>query len=350
MSDVVVGARGDARVAVRVPGRVCLLGEHTDWAGGAALVVPMDRAVTAFAEPADRLSASAVLEGRALAWEEGEDPGPLRFVPAVAAEVAERFGFRTTAHVHLGGDLPAGRGFSSSAAVSVALVRVFATIAGRDLSVDETVEAAYAAERHRLGVGCGRLDPAACAWGVPLFLRFADDRMDVEPLPARLRLAVGSFRAPRDTVGILDTLGRHFRGEVPLRDPEAVRRVGAVRGAIEGFGAQAAHGREALYDGDLPALGGAMDACQEIYEEELMATLPELRAPGLVRAVRALKAAGALGAKFSGAGGDGSVVGLFPVREDVSVDAPAHGTVAAGVAALDALGLEAFAMEVWSAV
>ena len=31
------------RVAVRVPGRVCLLGEHNDWAGGASVVVPMDR-------------------------------------------------------------------------------------------------------------------------------------------------------------------------------------------------------------------------------------------------------------------------------------------------------------------
>lgn len=339
-----------ARVAVRVPGRICLLGEHNDWAGGAAVVVPMDRAVAVIAEAADGLSATAVLEGRQLSWEAGQDPGPLRFVPAVAEEMAARFGIAPAAHVHIAGDLPAGRGFSSSAALSVALVRTFAALAERPLSLDETIEAAYAAEHDRLGVGCGRLDPAACAWGTPLFLRFAGDRTEVEALPARLRLAVGSFRAPRDTVGILATLGRHFRGEVPLRDPDAVRRVGAVRGALEGFGAQATFGRDALYDGDLVALGGAMDACQELYEEELMAALPELRAPGLVRAVRALKAAGALGAKFSGAGGDGSVVGLFPVDEDLPTDVPAHGTVAAGVAALDALGLEAFAMEVWSAV
>jgi galactokinase len=341
----------DGRVAVRVPGRVCLLGEHNDWAGGAALVVPMDRAVAVIAEPADTLSATAVIEGRSFTWSPDEEPGVLRFVPAVAAEVSERFGLPTNAHVHIAGDLPPGRGFSSSAAVSVALVRTFAALAGRTLGTEETIEAAYAAEHDRLGVGCGRLDPAACAWGVPLFLRFADDdRMDVEPLPARLRLAVGSFRAPRDTGAILDTLGRHFRGEVPIRDPDAVRRVGAVRGAIEGFAAQAVYGRVALLEGDLVALGGAMDACQEIYEEELMFSLPELRAPGLVRAVRALKAAGALGAKFSGAGGDGSVVGLFPVGEDLTPDIPRHGTVAAGVAALDALGLDAFAMEVWSAV
>jgi galactokinase len=339
----------DGRVAVRVPGRVCLIGEHNDWAGGAAVVVPMDRGVTVQAEPADTMSATAVLEGRSLAWTDGDDPGLLHFVPAVAAEMSERFGIVTTAHLHIGGDLPAGRGFSSSAALCVALVRAFAQLAGRTLSREEEIEAAYAAERHRVGVPCGRLDPAACAWGLPLHLRFLGDEMLAEPLPARLALAVGSFRAPRDTVGILATLGRHFRGEVPLRDPDAVRRVGAVRGAIEGFGAQAAFARRALLDGDLAALGGAMDTCQEIYEEELMPTFDTLRAPGLVRAVRALRAAGALGAKFSGAGGDGSVVGLFPVRDLPPSEAPVHGSVGAGVAALDALGLDAFAMEVWSA-
>jgi mevalonate kinase len=309
----------------------------------------MDRGVTVLAEPSATLSATAVLEGKTLAWTDGEDPGPLRFVPAVAAEVAARFGLPTAARIHLGGDLPAGRGFSSSAAVCVALVRAFAALADRTLTFEEQIEAAFAAERDRVGVACGRLDPAACAWGLPLYLRFAGDQMLVEPLPARLTLAVGSFRAPRDTPGILATLARYFHGEVPLRDPEAVSRVGAVRGAIEGFAAHAKHGRGALLAGDLPALGGAMDACQEIYEEELMASLPPLRAPGLVRAVRALRAAGALGAKFSGAGGDGSVVGLFPAHTLRASEGTLHGTVGAGVAALDALGLDAFAMEVWSA-
>jgi mevalonate kinase len=212
-----------------------------------------------------------------------------------------------------------------------------AAMHGRSMSREEEVDAAYRAERERVGVNCGRLDPLACAWSVPLFLRFAGEGYDVEPLPARLCLAVGSFRAPRDTVGILATLGRYHRGEVPLRDFDAVRRVGAVRGALEGFARLATEGRDAMIDGDLRALGGCMDACQEIYEEELMAALPELRAPGLVRAVRALRGSGALGAKFSGAGGEGSVVALFRDAAEVT----------RGVTALDALGLDAFGMEVW---
>ncbi len=323
---------------IAVPGRVCLVGEHNDWAGGSAIVVPMDRFVRVRARSAERASATAVLEGRALSWVEGADPGPLRFVPAVAQVVAAALGGPVTAAVHIEGELPAGRGFSSSAAVCVALARAFAGLRGIELPPDLAAELAYRAEHDVCGIGCGRLDPLACAWATPLFLRFSGDQVDAEPLPARLALAVGSFRAPRDTAAILATLGRHFRGEVAVRDWEGVRRVGAVRGALDGFGAQARHARDALFDGDLRALGGSMDACQDIYEEELMPAFAELHAPGLVRAVRALRKAGALGAKFSGAGGDGSVIGLY---------APDDPAVRTGVAALDALGVEAFGMDVW---
>jgi len=300
----------------------------------------MDQGVEVEAEPSEALSVVAVLEGEELTWREGEPPGRLFLVPAVVAELAERWGTPPRASIRMGGDLRPGRGFSSSAAAAVALVRAFAALYDRHPAPDEVADIAWQAEHVRAGVNCGRLDPLACAHALPLFLAFDGDAFSFEPLPARLDLAVGAFRRPRDTHAILAALGRHQRGEVPLRDFEAVRRVGAVRGAIEGFGVQARRGREALLEGDLPALGRAMNTCQDLYEEELMDTLPELRAPGLVRAVRALRAAGALGAKFSGAGGDGSVLGLFRPG----------GEVRDGVVALDALGLETQSVEVWCSV
>jgi galactokinase len=326
---------------IAVPGRICLVGEHNDWAGGAAIVVPMDRFVRVRLRTADSLSATAILDGKACTWTGQGDPGPLRFVPAAARVCSGAWGVPCVGAVHIEGELPAGRGFSSSAAVCVALVRAFAQEAGLSLGPSEVAELAWRAEAVECGVNCGRLDPLACAWGTPLFLRFNGDEADGEPLPAHFGLAVGSFPAPRDTVAILATLGKHHRGEVAVRDWEGVRRVGAVRGALDGFGEQARHARQALLEGDVTALGASMDVCQDIYEEELMPAFPELRAPGLVRAVRALRQTGALGAKFSGAGGDGSVVGLY---------APDDPRMAEGVAALDRLGLEAFAMELWCSV
>jgi mevalonate kinase len=56
-----------------------------------------------------------------------------------------------------------------------------------------------------------------------------------------------------------------------------------------------------------------MDAAQAAYEEHLL-SMPELAAPELVRVCAAMRGRGAAGAKFSGAGGDGSVVALFAER------------------------------------
>lgn len=327
------------------PGRICLVGEHCDWAGGASVVVPVDRRVEVHAEPGGALLVRSRLEGEELRWSPGSEvPRGLFLAPAVAEALRRHLQVEPTGRYTLSSDLPAGRGLSSSAAFCVALARAMLRAAGEPCPPDFVAELAFLAEHEVAGVACGRLDPLACAYGLPLYLGFPPPEApgrgtpaQVEPLPAHFDLAVGTFPAPRDTHAILDALSRHWRGDVPLRDWDATRRVGAVRGAIEGFAAQAEHARVAMFEGDLRALGGAMDTCQEIYEEELAPTLPELRAPGLAKAVRALRTAGALGAKFSGAGGDGSVIGLFPPG----------GAARAGVAALDAMGLDALVVELW---
>jgi mevalonate kinase len=65
-------------------------------------------------------------------------------------------------------------------------------------------------------------------------------------------------------------------------------------------------------NGDADELGACLDEAQGLYEDELAGTFPALRAPALIRACQELRAHGALGAKFSGAGGDGSVIALMP--------------------------------------
>ena len=111
-----------------------------------------------------------------------------------------------------------------------------------------------------------------------------------------------------------------------------MRRVAAVRTALEQFGAHAFDAREALLRGQLGTLGRAMDACQAVYEEILAPVVPGFPSAALNRAVRTLRQAGALGAKFSGAGGEGAVIGLHESAE----------AAAGGVRSLDGLGLEAF--------
>ena len=173
-----------------------------------------------------------------------------------------------------------------------------------------------------MGVACGRLDPIACAWGKPLFLRFSEQNVQLEPLSVHLELVVGSFPLHRNTSEILATLNQDFQQGGPSRQ------------IIKGFALQAEAGKEALLAWDLPAVGKAMDHCQFLYESF---RFPALQAPGLLQAVRVLRNHGALGAKFSGAGGEGSVIGLYTPGADSN----------AGVMALQNLGLDAFVMSLF---
>ncbi len=302
-------------IVVRYPGRACLLGEHCDWAGGASLAVPLHLGIEVTVEPAradlhvrSRLG-DRLLEGR---WPvEGlvdREGGPLRFVPAAARLLRDR-GIRVPpAWLWVDADLPAGRGFSSSAAFSLALLDGLARHAGQVLPTETLAELAYVLEHDLLGVDCGRLDPLACVAGSPAFLPWHDGRAPLHRLavgrPAHL--VVAALPGRRSARRILAALHRLYHAPIARSGAASA----AVHHALAAWASAAERGSRALETGDLERLGAAMDEAQEVYEELLEPLVPELAAPRLRGAVRALREAGVLGAKFSGAGGDGSVIAL----------------------------------------
>ena len=126
----------------------------------------------------------------------------------------------------------------------------------------------------------------------------------IQPL-GTLHLVVGAFDRPRNTQKILETLNTHLKGPVQDSDGDAVRE------AVATFAENAEQGAYAMQNGDLAGLGMAMNTTQQAYEDHLSRRFSSTRAPRLIHTCRDLRKEGALGAKFSGAGGDGSVVALF---------------------------------------
>jgi mevalonate kinase len=235
--------------------------------------------------------------------------GPLRFLGAAVSALREKgINLRPSA-IWVHASLPAGRGFSSSAAFSLGLLDAMSRHAGVRWAAHELAELAFHVEANLLKVPCGRLDPMACVAGAPVFLQWSGDQAPLRRVKVGrpTHLVLGAFPRHRDTVGILKALSD--RWNQPLSQPQEPRDVGAVREAISVWGSTATRGARALADGDLSTLGAAMNEAQGAYDRAAV-YVPELAAPGLQAVCSALLAAGAVGAKFSGAGGDGSVVAL----------------------------------------
>ncbi|HYC23582.1 MAG TPA: GHMP kinase, partial [Candidatus Bathyarchaeia archaeon] len=256
-----------------VPGRLCLLGEHSDWAGeyrsldsrltpGRCLVTGTDQGLWATAGAADELVISSVLpdgsrEGpRRFVLEEGaldraaKERGFFSYAAGVAAEVSARFASGGLRLAITRADLPLGKGLSSSAAVCVLVARAFNRVHRLGLSLREEMELAYAGER-RAGSACGRMDQICALGRRSALLGFDGEGFEIEALAPgdRLYLLVVDLGGVKDTRRILADLRACFpatRGAVAENVRRALGPLNA--GLVE-------RARDALVAGDERALG-----------------------------------------------------------------------------------------------
>ena len=307
-----------------VPGRLCLFGEHSDWAGGhrrthpgiapgRCLVAGTNQGLRAEARRADGvLEIDATLAS-------GERVGPAR-IPmnpeALGAAAARGDFFSYTAgavaevasHHAIGGlalrsrsDLPDRVGLSSSAAACVLAVRACSELYGLGLAVEDEMEHAYRGER-RTGSACGRMDPV-CALGAGVAaLAFDADAFSFEPVAvgAPIALLIVDLQRGKDTRRILRDLNACY--------PDAPGTVAARvrKGLGEGNLALHRRARAALEAGDAPALGGLMTEAQALFDTHVAPACGELAAPRLHAALAhpAVSELG-FGAKGVGSQGDG---------------------------------------------
>src|SRR6266516_2950912 len=141
--------------SVWAPGRVNLIGEHTDYAGGLVLPVALQLGIDLRFEPAEAIELRS--EGAAKGWE--------RYVDAVVHELA----VLGRPHVGVAGwidsDLPQGAGLGSSGALEVVVGLALCDAAEFELEPLELALACQRAERRAVGVPSGILDQAASLLG-----------------------------------------------------------------------------------------------------------------------------------------------------------------------------------------
>lgn len=273
-------------------GKVILLGEHAVVYGAPALVVGLERGAEA---SASRGGPSALVLGGArheLASGESE-------VARAYASLLEVLDERDVV-VEASSELPAGGGLGSSAALGVAIARAVAGLSARD-ELELVRRAAQAFEQVFHGTSSGVDVAAALSGGCLRFTRA--DGPSRAPLARGLWLAVGMSGRPAGTRSMVEAVA-----QLAARKPELVGR------AVEGIRALVDNANHALADGDLELLGQLMDLNQMLLAGLFVSTGELEELVGLARA------AGALGAKLTGAGGGGAVVALAPSARSTAPD------------------------------
>jgi len=323
-------------ISLFVPGRLCLFGEHTDWAGkyrtmnadivpGASIVTGIEEGISAEAER------SAVFEmySEAPQIQDVWKNFSCRMNEAELKSVARSGSFFAYCAgvvsymlewYHVGGvkivikdmSLPMKSGLSSSAAICVLVARAFNQLYNLNLNTLGEMNIAYLGEL-RTSSRCGRLDQA-CAFGVkPNLMTFDGEEIEVKSINVKKHLywVFADLCAEKDTIKILRDLNKAYpfaSNEREQMEQEAlgVKNQQIIERAIT-FMAQ----------GDAESLGRLMTEAQALFDEAIAPMCPdELNAPKLHQVLTdPVLQQWIFGGKGVGSQGDGSIQFLAKDKE-----------------------------------
>lgn len=191
------------------PGRVNLIGEHTDYNGGLALPAAIDRYVVVALGKADgETSAFSEQQGMAELFEVAElKPGSVggwgKYPAGVAWSLKQRGIDLPDVNAAVAASLFSGAGLASSAALECAFALAWSKLAGAELSQSDVIEVGHQAENEFIDLPTGKLDQTACMMGKEgnaMLLDFASNDLDYVPIPDGCSIAVLDTRIQHDLV------------------------------------------------------------------------------------------------------------------------------------------------------
>ncbi|UCH86749.1 MAG: galactokinase [Dehalococcoidia bacterium] len=327
----------------RAPGRVNLIGEHTDYNEGFVLPVAIDRAViAAFAARSDRQ-----VRVYSLGFDQ-EDSFPLdnierlegdvwsNYVRGVAA-VLQEAGYRLTGvDMVIQGDVPIGAGLASSASLEVAVLGTFQHAAALAIDPRDQALLAQRAENEFVGVGCGVMDQMAAVMShrdhallidcrsletkaVPLNMTAHGLKIVVAHTGVRRALSDSAYSqrqqecsraaqvlaqviGARPVVALRDVTSKDLAAHEGNLPDQLARRARHVVGENE----RVLKSVEALRQDDLPTLGRLLYASHQSLAGDYEVSSPELD----LMVELACHLEGVVGARMTGAGFGGCTVNL----------------------------------------
>ncbi len=330
-------------LVVRAPGRVNIIGEHTDYNDGFVLPMAIERAVYIACRPTgddevkvhsldfDETGQFTFASIRELA--PGVE-GWLEYIKGTSWAMQDAGHSLTGWEGVVAGDVPVGAGLSSSAALEMATARVFTELAGIEWDAAAMALLGQRAENKWVGVNCGIMDQmisAAGRAGHALLLDCRSLESELVPLPESIAMVVLDTGTRR---GLVDSaynerraqceVAARFFGVEALRDVDEHAFAKKMRGLDEVVRRRALHviaenartvrAVAAMRAGDSPTLGRLMDESHASLRDDFEVSSAAL--DGMVEVARAQP--GCYGARMTGAGFGGCVVAL--VEEERAAD------------------------------
>ncbi len=323
---------GRPPVVVRAPGRVNIIGEHTDYNDGFVLPMAIDRAVWVALRPREdgRVLVHSLQQTEpadfALDDLVHEEAGWAEYVKGMSA-MLQQAGYALTGWEGvLSSDVPVGSGLSSSAALEMATGAAFAAVSGFPFDGVEMARLGQRTENEWVGANTGIMDQMISANGRAGYTLFIDCRdLSTEPAPL----------PPGTAVIVMDTMTRHSHTESGYNDRRAsCEKAAAYFGVThlrdvspETFAARAGElddetrrrarhiitenqrvleAMATMRAGDAPALGLLMNASHASLRDDFEVTNEQLD----VMARTAQAQPGCYGARMTGGGFGGCAVAL----------------------------------------
>ncbi|MBD2451749.1 GHMP kinase [Nostoc sp. FACHB-152] len=276
-----------------VPGRLCLFGEHSDWAGeyrrinpeiekGYTLIVGTNQGIYADIKPhpTELIIHASLNDGRRyetfrLPMEShtlkcvAQEGGFFSYAAGTAYQFVTRYGVGGLEVDNYLTDLPIQKGLSSSAAFCVLIARAFNRLYDLKMTIGEEMELAYLGERTTPSL-CGRMDQA-CAYGNrPILMIFDGEQVDHYELKVSqdLYFVIVDLAGSKNTQEILRRLNECY----PFATNTVKQNVQKYLGSISAKITLAAV--EAIQLGDAQFLGTLMTKAQAEFDQHIVPACP----------------------------------------------------------------------------
>jgi len=319
---------GPPTVVSSAPGRVNLIGEHTDYNEGFVFPAAIDRRVVVLARLAeiDDIRSAQIRDAK-----DHRGPGWRRYAYAVRSALEDRGSSAPPIQAMVSSNVPSGSGLSSSAALEVAFAGAWNRLGSLGLTKEDIAELAWRAENVHVGVRCGRMDQMASVFGkvgCALLIDMRSLDLQTVPVPENLQFAILDTRQSRSLATSIYN-ERVQECERAVAFMSKARPVKSLReAALSDLDIAKSHGldddafrrarhvitenqrvlkfKDALIASDFATLGEICDESHQSLKEDYEVSSNRLDA--MVRAARS--APGCIAARMTGAGLGGCCIAL----------------------------------------